>query len=177
MNKRVPPDAFGIITEPATLTIQRVLPGPVDRVWRYLTESDLRRKWLASGVMELKQGATFTLTWHNDELTNPPGNRPEGFGPEHSMESHIIAIDPPHKLVFAWRAGEVSFELLPQGEKVLLTLIHRRISDRNNMVMIGAGWHMHLDILVARVSGEKDPAPFWDGWMRMREAYERRVPA
>ena len=42
-------DPYGVLTEPATLTIQRFLPGPVERVWAYLTESDLRRKWLAAG--------------------------------------------------------------------------------------------------------------------------------
>ncbi len=176
MNKHIPQESFGTISEQNTVTIQRLLPGPMDRVWRYLTESDLRRKWLASGDMELKQDAAFTLTWHNDALTNPPGHRPEGFGAEHSLQSRIIEIDPPRKLVFAWAAGEVSFELQQRGEKVLLTLIHRRISDRKNMVMIGAGWHMHLDILLARVSDEKDPAPFWDGWRELRAEYEQRIP-
>jgi uncharacterized protein YndB with AHSA1/START domain len=158
------------------LTIQRILPGPIERVWRYLTESDLRRKWMASGEMELKQGAPFKLTWHNDELTNPPGKRPDGFGPEHAMDSQIIAVEPPHKLVFTWRAGEVSVELEPHDDKVLLTLVHRRISDRKNTVMIGAGWHMHLDILAARIAGEGDPVPFWDGWQRLRDEYEKRIP-
>ncbi len=43
-------DAYGVLTEPATLTIQRLLPGPIERVWAYLTESDLRRQWLAAGA-------------------------------------------------------------------------------------------------------------------------------
>jgi hypothetical protein len=42
---------------------------------------------------------------------------------------------------------------------VLLTVIHRRVPDR---ATLSAGWHMHLDILVARATG-KEPAPFWDG--------------
>ena len=42
-------DAYGVLTEPATLKIQRVLPGPIERVWAYLTESELRRQWLAAG--------------------------------------------------------------------------------------------------------------------------------
>ena len=177
MNGQTAPDAFGTITEPATLTIQRLLPGPIDRVWRYITDSDLRQKWLASGDMTLTPDASFTLTWHNDALTTPPGKRPDGFGPEHSLESRIIAVEPPHRLVFAWGNGEVSFQLAKQGEKVMLTLVHRQISNRANMVMIGAGWHMHLDILGARMRGEKDPAPFWDGWQLLRDAYETRVPA
>ena len=55
-------------------------------------------------------------------------------------------------------------------------MLHRDISDRRNMVMIGAGWHMHLDVLRARLTGAR-PDPFWDGWLRLRDEYERRVPA
>lgn len=45
-------DLYGVLTEPATLKIQRLLPGPVERIWAYLTESELRRQWLAAGPME-----------------------------------------------------------------------------------------------------------------------------
>ncbi|MBW8859524.1 MAG: ATPase, partial [Caulobacter sp.] len=45
--------AYGEVIEPLTLKIQRLLPGPVDRVWAYLTQSDLRRQWLAAGQMEM----------------------------------------------------------------------------------------------------------------------------
>jgi hypothetical protein len=35
---------------------------------------------------------------------------------------------------------------------------------------------MHLDILAARLGGE-EPAPFWDGWSRLRRDYDQRLPA
>jgi uncharacterized protein YndB with AHSA1/START domain len=177
MNERAAPNAHGVLIEPATLKIERLLPGPIERVWAYLTESDLRRKWLAAGDMELKAGAAFELVWRNDELTNPPGTPPPGFSGEHRMPSRIVEVDPPHKLVFTWRgSGDVSIELTEQGNQVLLTLIHRRLPDRNTMLMVGAGWHMHLDVLVARASG-KEPAPFWDAWSRLKQDYDRRIPA
>ena len=44
MNERAMPDAYGQLIEPATLKIQRLLPGTAERVWAYLTESDLRRQ-------------------------------------------------------------------------------------------------------------------------------------
>ena len=113
-------DAYGVLTEPATLTIRRVLPGPIERVWAYLTESGLRRQWQGS--------------------------------------------------------GDVSFELEPKGDEVLLTLTHRRLPDRAMLVKVASGWHMHLDLLVARASGA-EATPFWDGWNRLREDYERRIPA
>ena len=42
-------DGYGARIEPATVRIKRRLPGPVERVWAFLTESDLRRRWLAAG--------------------------------------------------------------------------------------------------------------------------------
>lgn len=179
MSKRESPKNHGVLIEPATLEIQRLLPGPIERVWAYLTESDLRRQWLAAGEMEMKVGATFELVWRNNELTDPPGERPPGFSEEHRMKSRILALDPPRKLVFSWGAkgdGEVSFELDARGDKVLLTVIHRRLPDRGTTLMVGAGWHMHLDVLVARVTGQ-EPEPFWDGWSRLKTEYDRRIPA
>jgi len=65
----------------------------------------LRRKWLASGQMEMKVGAPFELVWRNDELANPPGQRPPGFPDERRMQSRIIDLDPPRKLAFTWEAA------------------------------------------------------------------------
>jgi uncharacterized protein YndB with AHSA1/START domain len=177
MTERATPDAYSVLIEPATLKIQRLLPGPIERVWKYLTDSDLRRQWLAAGQMEMKVGAPFEFVWRNDELTNPPGERPPGCRDEHRMQSRITELDPPRKLAFAWEgSGDVSFELEPKGAEVLLTVIHRRLPDRKMLLGVSTGWHAHLDMLVARASG-KEPAPFWDGFSHLRQEYDRRLPA
>jgi uncharacterized protein YndB with AHSA1/START domain len=177
MTKPATLDSYGVLTEPATVRIQRLLPGPIERVWAYLTESELRRKWLAAGEMRMEVGAPFELVWRNGELTHPPGKRPPGFGDEHRMQSRIIELDPPRKLAIAWQgSGGVSFELEPRGNEVLLTVIHRHLPDRSTLLMVSAGWHMHLDVLVARAT-RKEPAPFWDGWSRLEKEYDRRLPA
>ncbi len=176
MNAAATRDAYGTLIESTTLKIQRMLPGPIERVWAYLTESDMRRKWLAAGEMEMKVGAPFEFVWRNDELTNPPGKKPDGFGDEHRMQSRITELDPPKKISFTWSdSGDVSIELETKGSEVLLTLIHRRLPNRNTMLRVSAGWHMHLDVLVARASG-KEPDPFWDGWLRLKDEYDRRLP-
>ena len=170
-------DAYGVLTEPATLKIQRLLPGPIERIWAYLTQSDLRQQWLAAGQMEMKVGAPVELVWRNDQLTNPPGQRPPGFSGERRMQSRITELDPPRKLAIAWDgSGDVSFALEPKVNEVLLTVIHRRLANRATLLGVGAGWHMHLDVLVARATG-KEPEPFWDGWSRLRKEYDRRMPA
>ena len=177
MNDLANLDAFGVLTEPTTLNIQRLLPGPIERVWAYLTQSDLRRQWFAAGEMEMKVGAPFEFVWRNNELTNPPGQRPPGSGDEHRMQCQITELDPPRKLAITFGAsGVVSFELDPKGNNVLLTLIHSRLPDRATLLKVAAGWHSHLDILVARATGE-EPAPFWDSVSRLQKEYDRRLPA
>jgi uncharacterized protein YndB with AHSA1/START domain len=168
---------YGALIEPTTLQIQRLLPGPIERIWAHITESELRRKWLAAGEMEMKVGALFELVWRNDELTDPPGQRPADFGDEHRMQSRITELDPPRKLAITWGgSGDVSFELEPKGDRVLLTVTHRRLPDRGMLLLVGAGWHAHLDLLVARATG-KEPGPFWDGFSRLQKEYDRRLPA
>ena len=178
MNELATLDAYGVMTEPATLKIQRLLPGPIERIWAYLTESDLRRQWLAAGEMEMKVGATVDLVWRNNELTNPPGKRPPGFPEDHRMQCRITELDPPHKLAITWGStGGVSFELKSEGNDVLLTVIHHRVAERATLLNVSAGWHMHLDTLVARATGtEPGPEPFWDGWSRLKTEYDRRLP-
>jgi len=176
MNASATRNTYGTLIEPATLKMQRLLPGPIERIWAYLTESDKRRKWLAAGKMELKVGAPFELVWRNDELTDPPGERPAGFGDEHRMQSRITELDPPRKLCFAWKdSGDVSIELEAKGNEVLLTLIHRRLPNRSTMLGVSTGWHVHLDLLVARARGE-EPPPFWDGFAKLRKEYDQRLP-
>ena len=167
-------DTYGVMTDPTTLTIQRLLPGTIDRVWAYLTQSKLRRQWLAAGEMELREGAEFTLVWRNEELGG--GQRPEGFPQEQRMDSRITAIDPPRMLAFAWEGtGGVVFTLETVGEDTLLTVTHRRIEDRSVRCKVGAGWHTHLDILVMLMQGT-EPAPFWDTWVRLHADYDARLP-
>lgn len=176
MNAAMLESPYATVTAAGALRLERLLPGPIGRVWDYLTDADLRRKWLASGEMQPQAGTNFELVWRNDELTNPPGQKPDGFGDEHRMRSTITEYEPPRRLAFTWGDGEVVFELKTQGDQVLLAVTHRGISDRANMLMIGAGWHMHLDLLVARISGAATE-PFWDGWRRLREDYDKRMPA
>jgi uncharacterized protein YndB with AHSA1/START domain len=167
---------FGEVIEPNTLRIQRRLPGPAERVWEYLIDSDKRRQWLAAGDMDLRQGAQFALVWRNDELENA-GQRPEGFDAEHRIESVITEIEPPHKLSYTFgNAGEVTFELERAGDDVLLTLTHRRLPGREMMTKVAAGWHAHLDVLDAKLAGTS-PKPFWENMASLRSEYEQRLPA
>lgn len=115
------------------------------------------------------------FTWRNDDLMKNPGKRPEGSSVEHSMECRITELDPPRKLSITWGStGGVSFTLEPKGGGVLLTVVHHRVADKSILLKVSAGWHMHLDVLTARLNGE-EPEPFWDGWQRLVKEYEQRI--
>ena len=40
---------YGVVTEPRTIRMERLLPGPIERVWGYLTDTAERGKWFATG--------------------------------------------------------------------------------------------------------------------------------
>src|SRR3954468_7972534 len=135
MNSTTRPDAFGELIEPTPLRIQRLLPGRIERIWAYLTDSNLRSKWLAAGAMEMKVGAPVELVWRNDELNDPPSKRPTDFPEDHRMQSRITELDPLRKLSIAWNnSGDVTFELEPKGSGVLLTVTHWRLAGRSSMI-------------------------------------------
>src|SRR3546814_11732500 len=90
-------DDYGVLAEPATLKIERLLPGPIDRVWTYLVDGELRRQWLAAGAMEQQVGAPVELVWRTDELTDPPGRRPAATAEAHWRTRAAIAPANPDK--------------------------------------------------------------------------------
>lgn len=168
---------YGMFTDDATLTIQRRLPGPIARVWSYLTDSELRAQWLASGTMQSRPDTSFDLVWRNDDLSLSSAERPEGFPEVSSATCLLTEFDPPRRLRFTWpEVGDVTIELKPAGDDVLLTLTHRGCATRPMQLMLGAGWHAHLDILGARIRGQTPPS-FWSNWQTLRQEYDQRLAA
>jgi len=54
-----------------------VLPGPIERVWAYLMESEKRGKWLATGNMELRVGGRVELHFCHADLSPHAETPPE----------------------------------------------------------------------------------------------------
>lgn len=185
MTMQAPRVSYGVVTEPGTLRIERLMPGPIERLWRYLTESDKRSQWLAGGPMELRAGGKVENLFRNSELTrndDPPPEHMAAFA-EHRVSGEITACEPPHLLAYSWggaaaagEASEVRFELEPRDDKVLLTVTHRRLNDHGAMLNVAAGWHTHLGILAARLSG-LEPDGFWRTHTRLVGEYAGRIAA
>jgi uncharacterized protein YndB with AHSA1/START domain len=170
-------DMPGTLADGNTLRVQRRLPGPIERVWSYLTDTDLRRKWLASGTMTLQPGASFELLWRNDELSSSASERPDGFSAESLATCELVDVEPPRRMRYIWPGvGEVSFELETVGDEVMLTLTHRQLIGDRLILNVCAGWHAHLVLLAAHLEGTTPPS-LWATWKRLRTDYEQRLCA
>lgn len=158
--------------------LARLLPGPIERVWTYLTDSRKRATWLATGEFELRLGGRVQLTFDNDSLS-PGVPAPAAYREQEcSFTGQITRFEPPHALAFTWAGGkhasEVTFELVAQGEEVMLTITHRQLTDRKARVGVAGGWDTHVGILVDRLNGV-EPKPFWATHARLARDYEARL--
>ena len=170
-------DQHGALADDSTLRIRRRLPGPIERVWSYLADSDLRRQWLASGTMNMQPGASFELVWRNDELSNSPAERPDGFSAESRATCQFIEVEAPRRMRYLWPGvGEVSIELEMDGSDVMLTLTHRQLTGQTMILNVCAGWDAHLALLVAHLEGRRAPS-LWSTWKQLRKEYEEQLCA
>lgn len=167
------------LVEPGTVKLERLLPGPIERVWAYLTESDKRAKWLAAGEFDLRVGGRIRLEFDNSRLPNdsdtPPKYKERGKG---TFEGVITRLEPLRLLAHTWKwdSGdtEVSYELTPRGKEVLLTIVHRRLATRDLVIGVMGGWDVHTGILADILNGV-EPRPFWTTHSKMEKEYAAAV--
>lgn len=174
---------YGVVTEPGTLRLERVLPGPIERVWAYLTDSEKRGKWLAPGEMDLRVGGRTELKFRNSDLSPKAEPTPDRYKQYEgvSFQGRITRCEPPRVLSYTWgeawgQDSEVTFELTPRGAEVIMVLTHRRLVGRDTMVSVASGWHTHVGILIDMLN-EREPAGFWSTHARLEAEYEKRIAA
>jgi len=168
MNARV------TLVEPGTVRLERLLPGPLERVWAYITESDKRAKWLAKGEFDLRVGGKVCLEFDNSRLSCEK-TAPEKYKDRQVSKSEgvITRLEPMHALAHTWTfkgdATEVTYELTPKGKDVLLTIVHRRLGKDLTPSVMG-GWDVHTGILEDVLKGI-EPRPFWTTHARLEREY------
>jgi uncharacterized protein YndB with AHSA1/START domain len=178
---------FGTFLDKHTLQFVRLLPGPIEKVWAYLWESDKRGQWFASGLMPTRAGENFEMHFKHSNLSPhtapPPEKMKEIDANGHGSQNRLLKYEPPHLLAFTFGAekhngetSEVEFQLTPEGDRVRLVLTHRKIPDRSYALGVAGGWTSHLAVLEYRVKGEVPPA-FWDIWRKYDGAYADRFPS
>lgn len=175
---------YARIVAPDAARIERLLPGPIERIWAYLTEEDKRRRWMASGTIGTAAGAAVEHIFRHEELGTDCGQPPAKYAAlagESRIHGRIIACEPPHLLAYTWGEGtptpsQVRFDLEVRGAKVLLVVTHSRIATQEMMASVAAGWHTHLDILADAVSGRTSHG-FWNKHTRLEQEYARQISA
>lgn len=170
-------------TTPGEVRLVRLLPGPIERVWEYLTDSEKRGKWFAGGPMELRVGGRVDLLFRHSNLSpneEPPEKYKEVHDPGVGMVGKVTQCDPPRLLGFTWEGdtpeaeSEVVFELSPEGEDVRLVLTHRRLGSDAERANVSGGWHIHTAILDAVLSGATPP-PLWAAHSQLEALYGKRL--
>jgi uncharacterized protein YndB with AHSA1/START domain len=139
-------DTLGQFTQENGVRFERLLPGPIERVWEFLTEPRRLPGWFGNGTIEPRAGGTVSL-----------------------MDGHIRGTvtqwKPPKKLAYTWNVfspGEaesaypesyLTIELAPRGKDVRLTLTHLPVLEQF-VKQNAMGWHTFLDMLDATLRGE-----------------------
>lgn len=165
---------------PGAMRLERLLPGPVERVWAYLTEGKKRAQWICGGEWDLRVGARITMEFDNDRLPND-GPAPEKFKGKGKFTSTgvITRLEPMRLLAhtWTWESGDtlVTYELTPKGKDVLLTITHQQVKERGAVVSVMAGWDVHTGILEDLLRGTP-PRPLWSNHTRRSAVYEPLVP-
>src|ERR1700759_4927443 len=70
--------AFGKMVDAHTVVFERLLPGPVERVFEYLWDGKKRGEWFASGAMPTMPGERFHMRFKHSDYSphkSPPPER------------------------------------------------------------------------------------------------------
>ncbi|MES2450452.1 MAG: SRPBCC family protein [Pseudomonadota bacterium] len=152
-------------TAPGTIRLERILDAPIDTVWHYLVDADLRAQWFAGGNLEPRVGGSLELVFDHDNLSTDDVPYPEKYCEHRCSVSReqVTAFDAPHLVAWSWeggKQGEARFELTSLGDKTRLVLTHSGIAGPAGMLDFGGGWHSHLAVLQSKFAGE----PVRDFW-------------
>jgi uncharacterized protein YndB with AHSA1/START domain len=150
---------------PQQLRFERLLDAPVDSVWPWLIDPNLRARWFMGGPTDPRVGGKLGLTFDHANLSDGDVPTPEKYAKNVGKSWHetITRIEPPHLLAFTWdngAAGEVTIELTAQGDRTRLVLTHSGLRGADDARNFGGGWGSHLAVLQIQIAGGK-VADFW----------------
>jgi uncharacterized protein YndB with AHSA1/START domain len=147
--------------------LERLYDATPDELWSALTDAEQLRRWMADVArIDVRPGGEFEFRFGDAETEWAAGR--------------VVSADPPRLLELDWTfPGEpesfVRFEIVPRDAGVLLVLDHAQL-DRGSGASYSAGWHAHLDLLDAQLSGA--PEPDWLArYQELRPEYDRQARA
>ena len=163
---------------PDPIRLERLLDAPVETVWRYLTDAELRSSWFMGGTDATGVGE-FELLVDHDNLSTDDVPYPEGYaGFKGARWTETVSrFEPPHLLETTFQGGKngiVTYELSAEGPKTRLVLTHRGIVSPVGAQDFGSGWTSHLAVLEERLAG-RSVRNFWELHARSREAVAKAL--
>ena len=173
---------YGELIDATTVRFERLLPGPIERVWSFLVDGDKRARWLCGGDTELRVGGHVDMHFHNASLSSAedisPPEKYKDMPEKVSFGGTVTRCEPPHVLAHTWdfedESSEVCYELEEHGDEVRLVLTHRKLDSKDTVLSVSGGWHTHLDILVDVLAG-REPKPFWKTHTEIEAEYSERL--
>jgi uncharacterized protein YndB with AHSA1/START domain len=149
----------------SVLRFQRLLAHPPERVWSALLEREDLEAWHPTPFeLDPRKGGTITFLASKGAPSMPDGQ--------------VLAIEAPRLLAYTWGADELWFMLAAHEQGCLLTLEHS-FEDRFKAARDGAGWHLCLCSLGARLDGRPvaertEGSDLPAGWEELNAGYQQR---
>ena len=158
---------------PDAIRLERTLDAPIETVWRYLTEAELRSRWFMGGT-DATAGGEFELLNDHDNLSDDDVPYPENYAEfkGKSWSEKVLRFDPPRLLETTFQGGKngkVTFELFPEAGGTRIVVTHRDIVSPSGFHDFGSGWNSHLTVLQERLAG-RGVRDFWALHAKSREA-------
>jgi uncharacterized protein YndB with AHSA1/START domain len=94
---------------------------------------------------------------------------PDGHVPP--FDGEVITFTPPQVLEFSWGHDVMRFELQPDGDSAILTLVHP-LSELGRAAHDGAGWHECFELLGYELDGQTPPFEAGARWTEVLPWYE-----
>jgi uncharacterized protein YndB with AHSA1/START domain len=122
-----------------TIRVEQFVAAPPAKVWRFLTEPELMRLWLAEGEVAAVVGHQFTLDM-------------PGYG---KQPCKVLEVDPPHRFVYTFTPSwTLAWRLEAEGTSTRVFLEHsgfylndKWMADAFNRM--GPGWR---DVVLPRLA-------------------------
>jgi uncharacterized protein YndB with AHSA1/START domain len=162
-----------------TIRLERTLDAPVEKVWRYLTEAELRQQWFMGGT-DATPGGEFDLKVDHDRLSDDANvPYPESYASFKGTiwTEKVLRFEPPRLLETTFQSGKngtVTYELFSEGGKTRLVVTHSGIESPSGFQDFGGGWNSHMAVLQERLAG-RSVRDFWALHVQSREAVKRAL--
>ncbi|WP_326652755.1 SRPBCC family protein [Streptomyces sp. NBC_01750] len=115
------------------LRMERRLAQPPQRVWAAITQPAHLARWFPSEVsVELRPGGAIGFVF--------PGSGEPG------MTGTVTDAEEPRVFAFTWGEDHLRWEITPEGDGSLLTLVHT-FGDRFGAASFASGWHLCITAL------------------------------